>query len=64
MISLVLFLDSYTLVIKIVLTLLLIFSSALISGSEVAFFSLSNTDIKKAAKSNNKALNLISTLRN
>lgn len=64
LISLILLFDSYTLIIKIVLILLLIFGSALISGSEVAFFSLSNTDIKKAAKSSNKALNLISTLRN
>jgi len=52
------------LLIKIVLILLLLFSSALISGSEVAFFSLSNTDIKKASKSSNKALKLISELRN
>jgi len=64
LISLTLLFDSYSLLIKIVLILLLLFSSALISGSEVAFFSLSNTDIKKASKSSNKALKLISELRN
>ena len=64
LISLTLLFDSYSLLIKIVLILLLLFSSALISGSEVAFFSLSSTDIKKASKSSNKALKLISELRN
>jgi len=38
--------------------------SALISGSEVAFFSLSSTDLKKANSSKNKSLQLIYSLRN
>ena len=64
LINLTLLFDSYYLLIKIVLIVLLLFGSALISGSEVAFFSLSNTDIKKASKSSNKALKLMSELRN
>jgi Mg2+/Co2+ transporter CorB len=38
--------------------------SALISGSEVAFFSLTTTDLKKAISSDNKSLHLIHNLRN
>ena len=64
LISEILLLDSYDLVIKILLIIFLVISSALISGSEVAFFSLSNTKIKKAANSNSRSLKLISTLRN
>ena len=36
----------------------------MISGSEVAFFSLSSTDIKKANNSKNKSLKLVYNLRN
>ena len=36
----------------------------MISGSEVAFFSLSSTDIKKASNSKNKSLKLVYNLRN
>ena len=60
----ILLLDSYDLVIKILLITFLVISSALISGSEVAFFSLSNTEIKKASNSKSRSLKLISTLRN
>ena len=60
----ILLLDSYDLVIKILLIIFLVISSALISGSEVAFFSLSNTEIKKASNSKSRSLKLISTLRN
>ena len=58
------FLDSYAIVLKILLIILLLVSSALISGSEVAFFSLSTTDLKKAINSKNKSLRLIHDLRN
>ena len=64
LIILLLFLESYTIVFKIVFIILLLISSALISGSEVAFFSLSTTDLKKAINSKNKSLNLIHSLRN
>lgn len=64
LISEILLLDSYDLVIKILLIIFLVISSALISGSEVAFFSLSNTEIKKASNSKSRSLKLISTLRN
>jgi gliding motility-associated protein GldE len=56
------FLDSYTFVFKIVLILLV--CSALISGSEVAFFSLTSTDLKKANNSKNKNLQITYSLRN
>jgi len=58
------FLDSYTFVFKIVLILILLVCSALISGSEVAFFSLTSTDLKKANNSKNKNLQIIYSLRN
>lgn len=64
LISEILLLESYDLVIKILLIIFLVISSALISGSEVAFFSLSNTEIKKASNSKSRSLKLISTLRN
>ena len=64
LISEILLLDSYDLVIKILLIIFLVISSALISGSEVAFFSLSNTEIKKASNSKSRSLKLISILRN
>ena len=64
LITILLFLDTYTLVFKIILIILLLIFSALISGSEVAFFSLSSTDIKKANISKSKSLKLVHNLRN
>ena len=64
LIHLFIFLESYTIVFKIVLIILLLIFSALISGSEEAFFSLSSTDLKKANSSKNKILQLIYSLRN
>ena len=64
LITILFFIDSYTLVLKIFLIILLLIFSALISGSEVAFFSLSSTDIKKASNSKNKSLKLVYNLRN
>lgn len=64
LITILFFIDSYTLALKIFLIILLLIFSALISGSEVAFFSLSTTDIKKASNSKNKSLKLVYNLRN
>ena len=64
LITILFFIDSYTLALKIILIILLLIFSALISGSEVAFFSLSSTDIKKASNSKNKSLKLVYNLRN
>ena len=64
LIPILFFIDTYTLVLKIILIILLLIFSALISGSEVAFFSLSSTDIKKANNSKNKNLKLVHNLRN
>ncbi len=64
LITILFFIDSYTLALKIILIILLLIFSALISGSEVAFFSLSSTDIKKANNSKNKSLKLVYNLRN
>ena len=64
LITILLLLDTYTLVFKIILIILLLIFSALISGSEVAFFSLSSTDIKKANISKSKSLKLVYNLRN
>ena len=64
LIFLPLFTDSSAVALKIVLIIFLLFCSALISGSEVAFFSLSSTDLKKANNSNDKSLKLINELRN
>ena len=50
-------------VFKLILISLLLIFSALISGSEVAFFSLSKADLKKAEKSKIRSLNLVSELR-
>ena len=54
----------FELILKLVLIIVLIIFSALISGSEVAFFSLSNTDLKKSFNSKNKSLQLVKKLRN
>ena len=50
--------DIYPDLIKIVLIIVLLICSALISGSEVAFFSLSKTDLKKISSSNIKNIKL------
>lgn len=64
LITILFFIDTYTIVYKIILIILLLIFSALISGSEVAFFSLSSTEIKKANNSKNKSLKLVYNLRN
>ena len=58
-----LLIEIYPDLIKILLIIVLLIFSALISGSEVAFFSLSKTDLKKISSSNTKNLKLISFLR-
>ncbi len=58
-----LIIDLYPDLIKILLIIILLICSALISGSEVAFFSLSKTDLKKISSSNIKNLKLIALLR-
>ena len=55
--------DIYPDLIKILLIIVLLVCSALISGSEVAFFSLSKTDLKKISSSNIKNIKLIALLR-
>ena len=55
--------DVYPDIIKILLIIVLLICSALISGSEVAFFSLSKTDLKKISSSNARNLKLIALLR-
>ena len=49
--------------VKVFILLLLLLSSALVSGSEVAFFSLSPSYIKKAGNITNKPLHIIAHLR-
>ena len=58
-----LLIDLYPDLIKILLIIVLLICSALISGSEVAFFSLSKSDLKKISSSNVKNLKLIALLR-
>ena len=55
--------DVYPDIIKILLIIVLLICSALISGSEVAFFSLSKTDLKKISSSNARNIKLIALLR-
>ena len=55
--------DIYPDLFKILLIIVLLICSALISGSEVAFFSLSKTDLKKISTSNANNLKLIALLR-
>ena len=55
--------DLYPDIIKILLIIVLLICSALISGSEVAFFSLSKTDLKKISSSDARSLKLIALLR-
>jgi gliding motility-associated protein GldE len=49
--------------VKVFILLLLLLSSALVSGSEVAFFSLSPSYIKEAGNATNKPLRIIAHLR-
>ena len=63
MVNSFLLIDLYPDIIKILLIIVLLICSALISGSEVAFFSLSKTDLKKISSSNAKSLKLIALLR-
>lgn len=56
--------ELYPDLIKIIIVLIFLIFSALISGSEVAFFSLSETDLRKISSSKNKNLRLVNTLRN
>jgi len=55
---------NYEIPIKFILISFLIIFSALISGSEVAFFSLSSTDLKKSLSSSSDRLRLVGKLRN
>ena len=55
--------ESEDVIFKLILISLLLIFSALISGSEVAFFSLSRAELKKAEESKIKSLNLVSELR-
>ena len=64
LITILFFIDTDTIVFKIILIVLLLIFSAFISGSEVAFLSLSSTEIKKANNSKNKSLKLVYNLRN
>ena len=64
LINILLFLNTYAIVFKVVLIIILLVCSALISGSEVAFFSLTTTYLKKGISSDNKSLHLIHNLRN
>ena len=63
MVNSFLLIDLYPDIIKILLIIVLLICSALISGSEVAFFSLSKTDLKKISSSNARNLKLIVILR-
>ena len=63
MVNSFLLIDIYPDLIKIVLIIVLLICSALISGSEVAFFSLSKTDLKKISSSNIRNIKLIALLR-
>ena len=63
MVNSFLLIDVYPDIIKILLIIVLLICSALISGSEVAFFSLSKTDLKKISSSNARSLKLIALLR-
>ncbi|MDA9241814.1 gliding motility-associated protein GldE [Flavobacteriaceae bacterium] len=63
MVNSFLLIDVYPDIIKILLIIVLLICSALISGSEVAFFSLSKTDLKKISSSNARNLKLIAILR-
>ena len=63
MVNSFLLIDIYPDLIKILLIIVLLVCSALISGSEVAFFSLSKTDLKKISSSNIKNIKLIALLR-
>ncbi|SHG70689.1 gliding motility-associated protein GldE [Winogradskyella jejuensis] len=51
-----------SLVVSVIVLILLLFCSALISGAEVALFSLTKTDIDTASEENSKTLSLITSL--
>lgn len=61
LINLVIVFD-YSIILGIVLLFLLLFCSALISGAEVALFSLSRTDIDKGLEEKSKRIQIISNL--
>ena len=56
--------ENYEITLKFSAISLLLVLSALISISEVAFFSLTSSDLKKAEKSKSKSFNLVYKLRN
>ena len=56
--------DNFSIYIRLLIISLLIICSALISGSEIAFFSLSNKQIDDSSKSKDRILILVSQLRN
>ena len=58
------YVDNQEILSKFLIILLLLILSALISGSEVAFFSLTSTDLKKAKQSKIRSLKLVYELRN
>ena len=56
--------DNQEILIKFSVILFLLILSALVSGSEVAFFSLTSTDLKRAKQSKIRSLKLVYYLRN
>ena len=52
----------FSIVLGVVLLFLLLFCSALISGAEVALFSLSRTDIEKGLEAKSKRIQIITNL--
>lgn len=54
----------FSIVLGVVLLFLLLFCSALISGAEVALFSLSRTDIEKGLEAKSKRIQIITSLLN
>lgn len=54
--------NEIAIIIQVVALIFFLISSALISGTEVAFFSLSKTDLEKLSKSNPRQFDLISGL--
>ena len=53
---------SFTILVNLIITLILLICSALISGSEVAFFSLSKTDLDEFEKSEDPKANRVASL--
>lgn len=54
--------DNASLIFSSILLIVLLICSALISGSEVAFFSLTRSDLDKSAEEKNRSLEIVSTL--